>query len=121
MRSIHGQEENVLHHLSMPYRCYPLYVRMDRDIKRRDTRNYLLATAGNKRIVLWCVNPYTGEVSHERVVCEARGSLVRDIMALAFSEDREKLICATSTGDFVGVDLRTKQVQQDDETLPSSS
>lgn len=83
---------------------------MPRDIKRRDTRNYLLATAGNKKIVLWYLDPYTGDVSHERIVCEARGSLVRDIQALSFSEDGEILRCATSTGDFVGVDLRSKQV-----------
>lgn len=85
-------------------------VRCRRDIKRRDTRKYLLATAGNKKIALWYLDPYTGDVSHDRIVCEARGSLVRDITALAFSEDRETLNCATSTGDFIGVDLRSKQV-----------
>lgn len=84
-----------------------------RDIKRRETQNYLLATAGNKKIVLWSLNPYTGDISADRVVCEARGSLVRDITALAFSEDGETLRCATSTGDFVGVDLRSKQVSTD--------
>lgn len=82
----------------------------DRDIKRRETRNYCLATAGNKKIVLWSLNPYTGDISADRVVCEARGSLVRDITALAFTEDGETLRCTTSTGDFVGVDLRSKQV-----------
>lgn len=81
-----------------------------RDIKRRETRNYLLATAGNKKIVLWSLDPYTGDISGHRVVCEARGSLVRDVTALAFSEDGETLRCTTSTGDFVGVDLRSKQV-----------
>lgn len=35
---------------------------------------------------------------------------MRDITALSFSEDRETLRCATSTGDFVAVDLRSKQV-----------
>lgn len=35
---------------------------------------------------------------------------MRDITALAFSEDGETLRCTTSTGDFVGVDLRSKQV-----------
>lgn len=85
---------------------------MYRDIKRRDTRNYLLATAGNKKIVLWSLDPYTGDISHERIVCEARGTLVREITAIAFSEDRETLRCATSTGDFVGVNLRSKQVNE---------
>ncbi|CAM9354076.1 unnamed protein product, partial [Ectocarpus sp. 4 AP-2014] len=83
---------------------------MVRDIKRRATRNYMLATAGNKKIVLWSLDPYSGDITANRVVCEARGSLVRDVTALAFSEDGETLWCTTSTGDFVGVDLRTKQV-----------
>ena len=81
-----------------------------RDIKRRDTRNYLLATAGNKKIVFWSLNPYTGDITHERVVCETRGSLVRDITAIAFAADGETLRCATSTGDFLSIDLRSKQV-----------
>lgn len=93
-------------------RLYPENI--SRDIKRRDTRNYLLATAGNKKIVLWYLDPYSGHVSHERVVCEARGSLVRDITALGFSEDRETLRCASSTGDFVTVDLRSRQVIYED-------
>lgn len=84
--------------------------RNTRDIKRRNTRNYLLATAGNKKIYVWSVDPYTGDMAQERVVCEARGSLVRDITALAFSQDGERLWCTTSTGDFMGVDLRSKQV-----------
>lgn len=37
---------------------------------------------------------------------------MRDITALAFSEDGETLRCTTSSGDFVGVDLRTKQVSR---------
>lgn len=90
-------------------RCLLLHF-ATRDIKRRDTRDYLLATAGDKKIVLWSLNPFTGEVAHERVVCGARGSLVRDITALAFSEDLDTLQCATSTGDFMRVDLRSKQV-----------
>ncbi|CAM9810711.1 unnamed protein product, partial [Choristocarpus tenellus] len=83
---------------------------MVRDVKRRDTRDHLLATAGDKKIVLWCLNPYTGDISRERIVCEARGTLVRDITVLTFSEDKESLCCATSTGDFITVDMRTKSV-----------
>lgn len=71
----------------------------------------MLATAGNKKIVLWSLDPYSGDITANRVVCEARGSLVRDVTALAFCEDGETLWCTTSTGDFVGVDLRTKQVR----------
>lgn len=37
---------------------------------------------------------------------------MRDITALAFSEDGETLRCTTSSGDFVGVDLRSKQVRR---------
>ncbi|CAM9394301.1 unnamed protein product, partial [Discosporangium mesarthrocarpum] len=81
-----------------------------RDVKRRDTCNHLLATAGNKKIALWSLNPYTGDISCERVVCEARGTLVREITTLAFSDDRESLCCATSTGDFIMVDMRTRTV-----------
>ena len=34
---------------------------MVKDIKRRNTANYQLCTGGSQRLVLWSVNPFTGE------------------------------------------------------------
>jgi len=74
---------------------------MTRDIKRRDTSAYQLATCGNKQIALWSLDPYQGEMVGEKVVAEGRGSQVRQYTTLAFSEDRETLYAGTTSGDFV--------------------
>jgi cilia- and flagella-associated protein 52 len=76
---------------------------MFRDIKRRDTDNYQLATCGNKQIALWKLDPYQGEMVGERVVAEGRGAQVREYTALGFSEDMESLFAGTTSGDFVVV------------------
>jgi hypothetical protein len=74
---------------------------MTRDIKRRDTNSYQLATCGNKQIALWSLDPYQGEMVGEKVVAEGRGSQVRQYTTLGFSEDRETLYAGTTSGDFV--------------------
>ena len=38
---------------------------LKKDIKRRDTKEYLLATASNQQIFLWALDPYAGTL-----VCE---------------------------------------------------
>ncbi|KAH8045210.1 WD repeat-containing protein [Aureococcus anophagefferens] len=37
-----------------------------KDVKRRDTQDYLFCTAGGKKLSLWSLNPYSGELSSER-------------------------------------------------------
>eukprot|EP00611_Tribonema_gayanum_P032523 TRINITY_DN9777_c0_g1_i1.p1 TRINITY_DN9777_c0_g1~~TRINITY_DN9777_c0_g1_i1.p1 ORF type:complete len:614 (+),score=249.53 TRINITY_DN9777_c0_g1_i1:165-2006(+) len=74
---------------------------MARDVKRRDTRGYQLATAGDQKIVLWTLDPYTGEMQGARVAVEGRGATLRDVTSLAFSDDRESLYCTTTSGDVL--------------------
>lgn len=83
---------------------------MVKDIKRRDTSNYQLCTAGNQRMVLWSLDPRQGEISGERVVTEGRGSMVRDFTSVAFSDDKETIYAATTSGDFVIARVKTKSI-----------
>ena len=67
-----------------------------KDIKKRDTSNYLLATCGSKSVLLWSLNPRTGEITHEKV---NMGTFYREFTCLAFSPDGEWLYAGTSSGD----------------------
>jgi WD40 repeat protein len=79
---------------------------MVKDIKRRDTANYQLCTGGSQRLVLWSLNPFTGEMVGERVTAEGRGSMVRSISWLEFSDDYETVYCGTTSGDFALVNVK---------------
>eukprot|EP00953_Heterococcus_sp_UTEX-ZZ885_P018159 10142-Heterococcus_DN1.PRE.3 len=48
---------------------------MVRDVKRRDTRCYQLATAGDKKVMLWSLDPYAGELTGEKLAFEGRGAM----------------------------------------------
>jgi hypothetical protein len=37
------------------------------DVKRRDTNQYLIASAGNKHVSLWSLDPMTGATAHNKV------------------------------------------------------
>ncbi|KAH8072185.1 WD repeat-containing protein [Aureococcus anophagefferens] len=71
-----------------------------KDVKRRDTQDYLFCTAGGKKLSLWSLNPYSGELSSERVSTDGRGCTVREMTWVEFSEDRETIYCGTTSGDF---------------------
>ena len=42
----------------------------------------------------------------ERVITEGRGTMVRDFTGLAFSDDKETIYCATTSGDFALVNVK---------------
>lgn len=75
------------------------------DIKRRETTNYQLATAGNSTICLWSLNPLVGEMVSTRVTAHG---FVRDVTCLLFSGDREWLYVGTTTGDFGCINVKNK-------------
>mmetsp|Transcript_29123 Transcript_29123/g.38302 ORF Transcript_29123/g.38302 Transcript_29123/m.38302 type:complete len:626 (+) Transcript_29123:45-1922(+) len=87
--------------------CFGGFVK---DIKRRDTQNYLIATAGTKSVVLWDLNAYTGEMVGERVVYEGRGSMVREFTWLQFSPDKSTIFCGTTSGDFLLVNVKARTI-----------
>jgi len=80
---------------------------MIRDIKRRDTRNYQLAGAGEKGVVIFSLDPYEGDLTAELV---QMGTSVRKFMSLEFSPDCEFLYAGSSSGDISVIMLKRKGV-----------
>jgi WD40 repeat protein len=78
---------------------------MVRNVKRRDTDLYQLATGGDKAIFLWSLDPYQGELQHEKV----QQQQMRQITCLVFSADLWTIYAGTTTGDFMVVDVRSKK------------
>ena len=70
-----------------------------KDIKLRDTTKYQFATAGNKQICLWKLEPRLGQIEHEYI---NTGSVIREYLCLEFSKNREEyLFAGTTSGDFL--------------------
>jgi WD40 repeat protein len=78
---------------------------MVRNVKRRDTDHYQLATAGLKQLMIWDLNPMTGEMVPTKV---QTGSYVRDYTCLAWSPDCELMMAGTTSGDFAVVALKSR-------------
>lgn len=79
---------------------------MARDVKRRDTACYQFATAGQRMLLLWTLNPLTGELSQAKI----DQSVVRDYTCVHFSPDRETLVAGSSSGDFSVVNVKTRRL-----------
>jgi len=80
-----------------------------RDIKRRDTHEYLVAACGGKTIVLWHLAEGQGSLAAHPVT--AAGREVREFACMAFTPDREYLIAGTTTGDIAVVLMKNRVVQ----------
>lgn len=77
-----------------------------KDIKGRDTPKYQFATAGNKQICLWKLDPRSGVFEKEMV---NTGNLVRDYVCMEFSKQREEyLVLGTTSGDFCVFQMKNK-------------
>ncbi|CAM9768810.1 unnamed protein product [Chrysoparadoxa australica] len=105
-----GHIVTIAHLQATPVSCIA-WGGMLKDIKRRDTADYQLATSGALRMHLWCLNPYTGDIRNERIEHEGRGSTQREITAMTFSEDEESLFCSSTSGDFLVVNVKRKQLK----------
>eukprot|EP00741_Cyanophora_paradoxa_P019975 tig00021179_g19279.t1 len=79
----------------------------EKDIKRRPTANYVIATAGSSVLRLWVLNPAKGELTSEK--CGV-GSQRREYSCLQFSADGDMLYAGSSSGDVSVVYVRTKLV-----------
>ena len=75
-----------------------------KSIKGRDTTEFLIATGGERSLKIWTLDPASGGVTDERVNL---GNQVRSFTRLAFSESREYLFAASSSGDFSAVHVRS--------------
>ncbi len=83
-----------------------------KDIKRRDTDHYLVCTAGKDGLLMWDLDPYTGEFTPFRLAGDAKATITRTITAVCFSEDRELVYGATTSGDFVVASMRSQRIVQ---------
>ena len=77
-----------------------------KDVKRRATTDYILATAGKKgTAILWLLNPYTSTLTGTKFNTGAR-PCVRDYTCAQFSADGDWVFCGSSTGDFTTFNVR---------------
>ena len=77
-----------------------------KDVKRRPTSSYLMASCGPKHLQPWTFNPLKNEI----VSLPLQLKLIRDFTCCAFSSDQELLFAATTTGDIVTVLTKTNTV-----------
>eukprot|EP00658_Telonema_sp_P-2_P059865 TRINITY_DN48966_c0_g1_i1.p1 TRINITY_DN48966_c0_g1~~TRINITY_DN48966_c0_g1_i1.p1 ORF type:complete len:539 (-),score=109.66 TRINITY_DN48966_c0_g1_i1:379-1995(-) len=75
-----------------------------KDIKKRATQNYVLCAIGSKEVRLWTLDPYSGDLSAES--CNL-GAQVRDWTDVAFSADKDFMYAASTTGDFICIQVRS--------------
>lgn len=74
-----------------------------KDVKGRDTPNYLLVSAGNRSLEIWSIDPFTGELVHNKV---NPAGIIRDYTALDFSKDSKFLYAGSKTGDVVVINIK---------------
>lgn len=90
--------------------CVVLFVGFVKDIKRRDTSHYMLCTGGLEGTLLWDLDPFTGDLVPIKLAGDGRSTLFRQVSALAVSEDRDTLFSATTSGDFIIINIRARRV-----------
>ncbi len=81
-----------------------------RDIKRRDTSHYQICTAGADGVTIWDLDPYQGDLIPFKLVGDARATIIRQITALSFSNDKEFLFGATTSGDYIIASFKTQRI-----------
>jgi WD40 repeat protein len=78
-----------------------------KDIKRRPTSDYILATAGaDGTAILWLLNPYTSTLTGKKFNTGAR-PCIRNYTCAQFSADGDWLFCGSGTGDFTTFSVRS--------------
>jgi WD40 repeat protein len=80
-----------------------------RDIKKRETKNYQFATAGNKEIYIWELDPEAGELQKFKVNVAA---FTRDYTDLIFSQNGDFLYAGSASGDVSCVIVKNRQLAQ---------
>lgn len=83
-----------------------------KDIKRRNTQNYLLCTGGKDGLMIWHLDPFKGDFDPVKLGGEGRLSTSRHIMSLQFSSDYELIYGATTSGEYVIASVRSSRVVQ---------
>ena len=79
-----------------------------RDIKKRETDKYLLATSSGGLITIWSLDPYAGTLEAEKV---NMGAFVREYTCMQFDKAGEFLYVGSTSGDLSFVHARLKRLQ----------
>ncbi|KAL9645919.1 hypothetical protein ABK040_001028 [Willaertia magna] len=80
---------------------------MVRDIKRRETDKYLLATCSSSQIILWSLDPFKGILEYEKVNI---GSFIREYTCIQFDLFGEYLYLGSTSGDLSFVQVKHKRL-----------
>lgn len=86
------------------------FVGMVKDIKRRDTHQYQICTAGADGLTLWHLDPYTGDMLPNKVTGDPRGTISRSVTSLHYTPDREYIYAATNSGDFLICNVKSLRI-----------
>lgn len=87
-----------------------------KDVKNRETKNYLFATCGNNEVRIWALAPNNGTLFSEK--CNTVAYL-RNYSCMEFSYENDLLIVGTTSGDFVIFNVRQLAVVGNFETCGS--
>jgi len=82
---------------------------MVKDIKRRQTHEYMAAACGGKTLAMWHLNPESGEMVAHQV--GSSGKQVREYSCMAFTPDYEYLFAGSTTGDVAVILMKNRVIQ----------
>jgi WD40 repeat protein len=99
---------------AVPCRCLA-WGGMVKDVKRRDTSNYLLVTSQGLTNTLYDLDPYMGTLTESQIHTTAKGEKNRENNTLEFSADKETIYCGTTSGDFALINVRLQKLSK---TIP---
>lgn len=84
----------------------------EKDIKKRSTDNYVLCSGGKEGMIMWNLNPYTGDLVPMKLATDPRASISRYVTDIAFSHDKEFIFGSTTSGDFMVANIRYQRITQ---------
>lgn len=85
-----------------------------KDVKRRNTANYLLCSGGVEGIMLWNLDPYAGVLEGEAITGT---NISRHITSIKFFDNYDHICAATTSGDFLIANIRVKRILK---TVPAA-
>jgi len=77
-----------------------------KDVKRRQTTDYLFATCGVEQVRVWAMTPSSGQLLSEKCSTAKVQSSRRTFSCIAFSHTADLLVAGTTSGDFFIFDVR---------------
>lgn len=83
-----------------------------KDIKRRNTDKYQLCTAGNDGLMIWELDPYSGDMESYKLLGEVRATISRYVTDISWSDDFEFIYGATTSGDYIVASLKYRRIMQ---------